>query len=87
VTLLFDENLSFKLIAAVETSFPGSRHVTDLGLAQADDRAIRQVARDQGLAIVTLDSDFYDMSLAERSPPKIIWLRTADTSTANLRAL
>jgi hypothetical protein len=33
VTLLFDENLSFKLIATVRADFPGSRHVSDVGLA------------------------------------------------------
>jgi predicted nuclease of predicted toxin-antitoxin system len=87
VTLLFDENLSFKLIAAVRADFPGSRHVSDVGLAQADDRAIWRFARDNGYAIVTLDSDFYDMSLIERSPPKVIWLRSTDISTANVAAL
>jgi predicted nuclease of predicted toxin-antitoxin system len=87
VTLLFDENLSFKLIAAVRVDFPGSRHVSDVGLAKADDRAIWRFARDQGFAIVTLDSDFYDMSLVERSPPKVIWLRSADISTVNLSAI
>jgi predicted nuclease of predicted toxin-antitoxin system len=87
VTLLFDENLSFRLIAAIRTDFPGSRHVSDVGLAQADDRAIWRFARDQDFTIVTLGSDFYDMSLVERSPPKVIWLRSADISTANLEAL
>lgn len=87
MTLLFDQNLSFKLIAAVEGAFPGSRHVGDVGLARADDRAIWNFARAQGLAIVTLDSDFYDMGLVERSPPKVIWIQSGDTSTENLRVL
>ena len=87
MTLLFDENLSFKLIAAVRGDFPGSRHVSDVGLTQADDRAIWRFARDQGFAIVTLDSDFYDMSLVERSPPKVVWLRSPDISTVNLSAV
>ena len=34
-----------------------------------------QYARDHGFAIVTLDSDFYDMSLIHSSPPKVVWLR------------
>jgi predicted nuclease of predicted toxin-antitoxin system len=87
VTLLFDENLSFRLIASVRARFPGSRHVSDVGLGQADDRAIWHFARDQGFTIVTLDSDFFDMSLVERSPPKVIWLRSADISTTNLSTL
>jgi predicted nuclease of predicted toxin-antitoxin system len=36
---------------------------------------------------VTLDSDFYDMSLIEHSLPKVIWLRSTDISTANVAGL
>jgi predicted nuclease of predicted toxin-antitoxin system len=86
VTLLFDENVSFRLLSSVRDRFPKSLHVRDVGLAQADDRTIWQYARDHGFAIVTLDSDFYDMSLIHSSPPKVVWLRSADTSTTNLRA-
>ncbi len=35
--LLFDENLSFKLRAKMQDTFPGSKHVRDLGLEEVDD--------------------------------------------------
>jgi len=38
--LLFDENLSFRLVASLADIFPESRHVRDAGLLGADDRAI-----------------------------------------------
>ena len=34
---LFDENLSPRLVGLLATTFPGSTHVRDVGLAQADD--------------------------------------------------
>lgn len=45
------------------------------------DSAIWRFARDHGYAIVTLDSDFVDLSALRGWPPKIVWLRSADTST------
>ncbi len=32
-------------------------------------------------AIVTFDSDFYDISIINGHPPKIIWLRTGNLKT------
>lgn len=87
MALLFDENLSFKLVQAVAGSLPGSHHVRDCGLIRADDRAVWEYARAKGLAIVTRDSDFYDLSLVHGAPPKIVWLRSVNTSTAAVVAL
>jgi predicted nuclease of predicted toxin-antitoxin system len=35
VKLLLDQNLSYKLVAAIDDMFPGSAHVRDVGLAEA----------------------------------------------------
>jgi predicted nuclease of predicted toxin-antitoxin system len=83
VTLLFDENLSFHLVRATSRQFPNSRHVRDIGLASADDRAIWEFAKRQRLTIVTFDSDFHERSLLEGWPPKVIWLQTGNTATAS----
>ena len=56
--LLFDENLSPRLVNFLSTPFLGSVHVRDVGLAQADDEAIWTYAKDNGFAIVSKDSDF-----------------------------
>src|SRR5829696_7510778 len=44
VKLLFDENLSFKLVTALSTEFPGSTHVRDVGLTQVDDEVVWKYA-------------------------------------------
>jgi predicted nuclease of predicted toxin-antitoxin system len=48
VKLLFDQNLSHKLVAEFEREFPGSRHVRELGLASSDDDAIWDYAKVHG---------------------------------------
>ena len=42
--LLLDENLSHRLIAALQARYPGSIHVRDAGLESADDSSIWQFA-------------------------------------------
>jgi predicted nuclease of predicted toxin-antitoxin system len=51
-------------------------------LASADDAEIWDHARTHGFALVTLDADFENMSVLRGAPPKVIWIRTLDTSTA-----
>jgi predicted nuclease of predicted toxin-antitoxin system len=46
-----------------------------------------EFAKTEGFAIVTLDSDFHERSLLEGSPPKVIWLRIGNTSTAKTESL
>ena len=38
--LLLDQNLSFRLINQLSKTFPGSKHVKDFGLTEADDEQI-----------------------------------------------
>lgn len=82
--LLFDENLSPRLPAALAPLFDGSRHVRDIGLKGKTDQEIWRFAADQGLTIVTKDDDFRGMSLLYGAPPKVIWLIVGNTSTAEI---
>ena len=50
--LLFDENLSHRLVGSLASLFPGSTHVREVGLERADDRAIWTYAIEHGHAIV-----------------------------------
>ena len=79
--LLFDQNLSYKLVAKLEHFSPGTTQARLLGMAQATDTAIWQYAADNGFTIVTKDSDFYERSLLYGFPPKVIWLQCGNTST------
>ncbi len=85
--LLFDQNLSFRLVKQLDPLFPDSAHVRLLGMEQRDDRFIWQFARDHGFVIVTQDADFEWLSQLYGFPPKIIWLRCGNTATANIRRL
>ena len=78
--LLFDQNLSHRLVHALQGLFAGSQHVRLLGLAEADDRVIWEHAKAHGLVIVTQDSDFPDWNKFLGSPPKIVWLRCGNAT-------
>jgi predicted nuclease of predicted toxin-antitoxin system len=59
--LLFDANLSPKLVGRLAELFPGSVHVFDTGLARSTpDERIWEYAAAEGFTIVTADSDFLD---------------------------
>jgi predicted nuclease of predicted toxin-antitoxin system len=87
VKLLFDENLSPKLVQRLASLFSDSAHVHECGLGACDDGVIWQFAATQGFTIVSKDLDFYDRSILNGSPPKVIWLRTGNCSTANVENL
>ncbi len=80
--LLFDENLSPRLVTAVADTFPGSRHVEDCGLLSEGDAEVWRYARTNGFAIVTKDSDFAELSRLQGSPPRVIWLRVGNCTTS-----
>lgn len=80
--LLLDENLSPWLIAALHDCYPGSLHLRDCGLRGASDAQIWRYARENGFAIVSKDSDFAQRSLLLGGPPKVIWLRIGNCTTA-----
>lgn len=79
--LLFDQNLSYRLVGALTEVFPGSAHVRLLGMERADDETIWHFAKANGFTIVTQDSDFNERSLLFGYPPKVIWLKCGNAST------
>jgi len=87
VKLLFDQNLSPRLVGLLADLFAGSLHVGQAGLERADDDAIWRFARDRGFAIVTKDSDFQERSQLAGSAPRIVWIRRGNCSTQDIEAL
>jgi len=85
--LLFDENLSFKLRAKMQDAFPGSKHVRDLGLEQAEDIEIWEFSKNKNFVIVTKDADFNDLSVMWGYPPYIVWLRTGNTRVRQIESI
>ena len=79
--LLLDENLSYRLVARLADLYPGSAHVREHGLEQADDSAVWAFARGRDYVIVSKDNDFQQRAFVHGSPPKVIWLRLGNVST------
>ena len=69
--LLFDQNLSPKLVSLLADLFPGSSHVQSVGLDCASDEQVWEHARLNGFAIVTKDEDFNYLSVVRGIPPKV----------------
>ena len=84
--LLFDQNLSPKLVNRLADLFPGSSHVQSLGLDCAGDDQVWEHARLNGFAIVTKDEDYNNLSVIRGSPPKVIWLQLGNCTTGQVEA-
>lgn len=84
VRLLFDQNLSRHLVVRLADIYPGSSHVALASLEKARDAEVYDHARAYGLAIVTKDADFVDLSLVRGFPPKVIWLRMGNCTTRDI---
>jgi len=86
--LLFDANLSPKLIGRLAQLFPGSIHVFDTGLARyTPDETIWKYAQEHGLTIVTADSDFVELASSRDAPPKVIHLENCNYRTSRVEDL
>ena len=85
--LLFDQNISPKIVALMEVQFSGSQQVIHVGLENASDSVIFEFAKTNQFSIVTFDSDFVDLSIVKGTPPKIVWLRTGNLTTKSISDL
>jgi predicted nuclease of predicted toxin-antitoxin system len=86
VRLLFDQNLSPRLAQQLGDLFPGSAHVQALRLDRALDEQLWDFARDNDFTIVTKDVDFSERSALLGYPPKIIWIRLGNCTTAEIES-
>jgi len=85
--LLFDENLSLRLISLLQDLFPHSLHLHSIGLGSSSDTTVWAYAHTQAFTIVTQDADFYEYSLLKGWPPKVIWIRKGNCSTDEISQL
>jgi predicted nuclease of predicted toxin-antitoxin system len=67
--------------------YPGSLHVREVGLREAEDAAIWEYAKQNGFIVISKDSDFQARSLLFGSPPKFIWLRVGNCSVRSIEEL
>ena len=85
--LLFDQNLSRRLVGRLASVFPGSAHVVDVGLESSSDEQIWSYAGAEDYAVVSKDSDFRQLAFLHGPPPKIVWLRVGNVSTDAIQVL
>jgi len=82
--LLIDNNISRNLIEALAILYPGSLHVSAVGLANATDDEIWNFARINQFCIVSKDSDFRNKSFLHGAPPKVIWIAPGECTTQGI---
>ncbi len=66
--LLYDQNLSFKLVSNLKDLYPDSVHVREIGFARATDLAIWGYAAENDFVVVSKDDDLSSAFDSPRSP-------------------
>lgn len=59
--LLFDQNISFRIVRLLKDDYPGCAHISKQGLLGASDRKIWSHAKAKGSVVVTFDQDYIDL--------------------------
>lgn len=85
--LLFDQNISPRILKVLPLELSESQQVRFVNLKDASDFEIFQFARANDFTVVTFDSDFIDLNAINGIPPKIIWLNTGNLTTKNIADL
>jgi predicted nuclease of predicted toxin-antitoxin system len=84
VKLLLDENLSRRIVQALEATFPGSTQVALVGLQRASDAEVWQYAKDHEFVIVSKDEDFVAMANLIGQPPRLMKLSLGNCSNEHV---
>jgi predicted nuclease of predicted toxin-antitoxin system len=87
VKLLFEANLSRRLLRRLDDFFSGSIRVQFEGFGEGPDREIWDFAGANGFVVVTADADFFEMASTLGPPPKAISLKGCDYPTVEAELL
>ncbi|MBI5705756.1 MAG: DUF5615 family PIN-like protein [Armatimonadetes bacterium] len=79
--LLLDENLSPRLVSLLADSFELVSDVVTEGLMGQPDEAVANHAIDNGLTIVSKDSDLVEAAVGSNGLQRVIWIRLGNCST------
>jgi len=85
--LLFDQNLSWRLLQKLADLYPDSRHVRESGMNESEDIDIWDYAKANDFVIATKDLDFQQRSLLFGHPPKVIRLRVGNCTVQTIEDL
>lgn len=78
--LLLDQNISRRLVPALQSRFPGSEQVTLLGLERATDAELCDFAAREGFVICSKDDDLHRLVAARGYRPKLVHLALGNVS-------
>lgn len=82
--LLFDQNISPRLVEQLADIYPESNHVYLIGMGDANDNEIWEYAKQHNYMIVTKDADFSELGVVKGFPPKVIWIRRGNCTTKDI---
>ncbi|QSE97019.1 DUF5615 family PIN-like protein [Fulvivirga lutea] len=87
MNLLFDQNISPRILKILPPQFSNCEQVRFVGLENSSDIEVFQFAKKNNYAVVTFDSDFVDLNAMYGTPPKIVYLNTGNLTTKNISEL
>jgi len=86
VIIWVDAQLSPALARWISETFGVQAHaVRDLGLRNAKDPEIFRAAQQEGVVVLSKDSDFVDLVERLGPPPQVLWLTCGNTTNAWLK--
>ena len=85
--LLFDHNLSPRLVSRLADLFPDSTHLYTLGMDREADYEVWIYAQSNDFTIVTRDGDYNELLVLRGFPPKIVWIRRGNCSTSAIEEI
>jgi len=59
----------------------------ELGLRDANDLEIFERAQQEGVVLISKDSDFVELVLRQQPPPQLLWVTSGNTTNQRLQAL
>jgi predicted nuclease of predicted toxin-antitoxin system len=80
VKFLLDENISRRIVPALQARFPGTSQVALLGLERSTDRELCDFAARAGYVICSKDEDFVGLVTALRYQPKLVQIALGNAS-------
>jgi predicted nuclease of predicted toxin-antitoxin system len=85
--LLFDENISSRLVRLLASEFPDSSHPDFLEMRGFTDTTVWNHAKENDFIIVSKDNDFRQKAFLYGAPPKVIWLSIGNAGTSVIAKL
>ena len=85
--LLFDQNLSRRILPKINEFFADSTHVVHLDMDRENDIVIWDYAKKHDYIIITKDKDFLQRSVLMGHPPKVIHIALGNCGVETIAAL